>query len=1170
MTVNNEMVFDFQGIPLLYMDVDNIVCKVTSVIFNVETECIKGSVVTPKITNDLITQLNTVNSDVNNILKDVTKSNLTTPQSTPQPTPFIINNVGDNVEIFCPKYNGKLVLSKDYFNNVLNSTPPQFKAGDTIIDTTQNKPPIVDTSKFTPQQLANYNSINAAKNKNKSKKQAILDEINGIYRGLLNTEQQFLGNLDTTLKKNYSDKRKKEGIYPNKGLPVFLDLGVRLIIKNIGQFCTNFLILTMSIDTLVGLLKNPLDPANVQKISDILSALKGVVQDIKKMLTDTKNWILEKIFKPMFDLNIPLPEFDIPIKKFIPIFPINFTFPKVGKTDKLKNGDLYSGITFYDINLSSSILLFSMLGIDAIAEISKDLTNNSNSLDNKIKNISDSDIQKLKENINNFIGENKDLLKDTPTKTKKTQTANVTDCGQKLFDFLQENNLLNPEITTEPIKNKTNTNTPQNNNNEQINNRLKSITPEQLKNLAALLNMQAVSLKTIMMWLLNLLKVILKIFFAPVKILIAFINYLIQAIIGAITFNFKPFKDLIAAMIPSYDSIFKIFLIIIETVIPNFAAIFSEVKIITGTTDLKKLLKMSSSSIKKLIVNMDFEQVVKKNIKKSDIKTYNSLKKIMNFDNPVLNSLSQVGNTVITNPVAANINSNAPNDCTTELGLDIKNNTINTTTSNQTAPNKPITNAAEPNQIVEEETIFELVDDLEKETQDIIKTYDVFNTIKNDNFKKFIDGIKTNADKINSTNKLINDQCTELSMINTLQMSDYMSNVYDLIGYYYQISANTYLINNYTNFYSGLTDKYLFINDVYDKNLQLIKTFDNIQNFDFNSSTASQTLNDVNSVLKNNNDNFFNDYNLKADVHYESINKIITYLKYTIFVKNSAEDTINRVYNDFNNTINIIANTDIGSLSNGIKNGNSNEYNTFKSNVSQLGRFIKKIDTITQIGALEKSISDLDSEYSSFVDYVNTIPIKVNIPLFQDLFDAAVNLAKSRILDYINSIRTTLNNIKNYDFNKLISLDGTYKNIDIKSLRLSYHEGIIFNYYNNFQKLLDVIIAYKNLSPIIPVYTVNKIIIDKGLNSEEIGYKYYIINSRTKINALKKLSFSVPREEFLNYLKDVLAQRLINKTTIPDKKLILDFFDVIWNLLKGLPVMIFETIIQMFFAVLPS
>lgn len=126
----------------------------------------------------------------------------------------------------------------------------------------------------------------------------------------------------------------------------------------------------------------------------------------------------------------------------------------------------------------------------------------------------------------------------------------------------------------------------------------------------------------------------------PVKILIGFINKLISAITGAISFNFSEFKDLIKMMIPTLPGIIKLFGSIVDGIIPNFSKTFEQMDFFiknenlnfTKSEDINKLTEFTKNiNINNKDVTSEFDQKINDKFENLDKNINNIINKKNEF-----------------------------------------------------------------------------------------------------------------------------------------------------------------------------------------------------------------------------------------------------------------------------------------------------------------------------------------------------------------------------------------------------------------------------------------------------------------------------------------------------------------------------------------------------------
>ena len=115
----------------------------------------------------------------------------------------------------------------------------------------------------------------------------------------------------------------KEISNPEKGgIASIIDVFIGLLVKAIGSFAKQFFFLKDAIDKLVGLQFGPL-------LSKVIPGVVNVITELTTLFSNPSKFIMGQLLGPLFDINIPLPEFSINIGDFIPILPFELKIPTI-------------------------------------------------------------------------------------------------------------------------------------------------------------------------------------------------------------------------------------------------------------------------------------------------------------------------------------------------------------------------------------------------------------------------------------------------------------------------------------------------------------------------------------------------------------------------------------------------------------------------------------------------------------------------------------------------------------------------------------------------------------------------------------------------------------------------------------------------------------------------
>lgn len=120
----------------------------------------------------------------------------------------------------------------------------------------------------------------------------------------------------------------KKGI-PNvdqPGLTNMIDKFIRSIIKSILFFAKQYIAMIESAKSIIEFLK---DPTKLTIFKDAFERITKMLEDIKKMFTDTVNWMKETFLGPLGEVNIPVPSFVYNLGEIVPAFPFPIPIPEI-------------------------------------------------------------------------------------------------------------------------------------------------------------------------------------------------------------------------------------------------------------------------------------------------------------------------------------------------------------------------------------------------------------------------------------------------------------------------------------------------------------------------------------------------------------------------------------------------------------------------------------------------------------------------------------------------------------------------------------------------------------------------------------------------------------------------------------------------------------------------
>jgi hypothetical protein len=326
---------------------------------------------------------------------------------------------------------------------------------------------------------------------------------------------------------NSSPKDKQIDVFLNKlkipsveqpGFSNLIDKFIRAITKALLFFAKQFIALKESILAFIEPLKNPTNPQNYEKILQIINKLKGVLDDIKRMFTDTINWIKETFLGPLGEINMPIPSFVYNLGEIVPAFPLPLPIPQIPPT----NMD-----SFIPEDSSQTIgdLLKSMFGYTDAANVAKL---------NIYKNIPYVQLMDTNFLVTNTFGER------NPSDKEKA-SADI----RRVSMF--------KGVSTSPI-----------------------------------------------------------------QIIIKFINAIISAIVGAISFNFNKAVELVKMMVPTIEGMMTLVSKLMDGMIPNISkvsqAVGTNLKYPTSQEELDNLKKLTTNVNVELEYNSIDPTIISKNI----------------------------------------------------------------------------------------------------------------------------------------------------------------------------------------------------------------------------------------------------------------------------------------------------------------------------------------------------------------------------------------------------------------------------------------------------------------------------------------------------------------------------------------------------------------------------
>lgn len=303
------------------------------------------------------------------------------------------------------------------------------------------------------------------------------------------------------------------------GIASFIDTFIRVLIKAIGSFAQNVIILCEFVRDIKKALLNPTAPANVKFLKDIIVKIKALIEEVNKFLTDTAGWITEKLLGAFAKISIPIPAFDFNILGFV------LSFPKIDKIGALDSDNSPFKIPKIESSLLADI---NKKILDLFAKQKENTTN----ITNYNKQISDANAEldklKLDTSIDNTL-KIADLNKLIADLTAKLQLAINIDFDKLLADAKAELQQLLPQA---PV----------------------SAYTEKIKT----------AITTIITF--------------PITFIMSLFKQMLAALTGLITFDFSEFTKFIEMMKPSIDSVTLFISTFMDTFVSGFSKLYKAAK----------------------------------------------------------------------------------------------------------------------------------------------------------------------------------------------------------------------------------------------------------------------------------------------------------------------------------------------------------------------------------------------------------------------------------------------------------------------------------------------------------------------------------------------------------------------------------------------------------------
>ena len=229
-----------------------------------------------------------------------------------------------------------------------------------------------------------------------------IDEDFGIYINypkkavLTSCMSCFFGSGMATIPENFPIK--KEDVFKtvsNKdqpGLPTLLNTFIDTLIKAVGQgFVKNFFFFKNTIDLLAGLQLGEL-------LGTYIPGIPKVIKDIQLLLTDPQGWMFKKMMGPLFDINIPIPEFKFDLGAIVPMLPFSIKIPKIDPMG------FFDGDTPFNINADPTKISSNWMGdiVSKAKDMEKEYEKKFQDIKNKKLSDFNTKIQDLEKKLNKF------------------------------------------------------------------------------------------------------------------------------------------------------------------------------------------------------------------------------------------------------------------------------------------------------------------------------------------------------------------------------------------------------------------------------------------------------------------------------------------------------------------------------------------------------------------------------------------------------------------------------------------------------------------------------------------------------------------------------------------------------------------------------------------------
>jgi len=329
----------------------------------------------------------------------------------------ILNNLHSELIIICDKLSDNQVILKELnqdlitYNKLNDSKDTEYKER---LVTLFNELRIIEESIEKERELEEEE--NRKKEREKKYKgidekyteyeKIVIDENFGIYINypknavLLETIACIFGSSLNSLPKDSSDNILKTiSNVSLPGLPSLLSVFIDTIIQTVSQgYVKHFFLFKNTIDLLVGMELGEI-------LGTMIPGLTKVIKELKLLFTDAPRWIFSKIMGPLFDINIPIPSFNLDLSALIPALPFMIKVPKIdpfGYFDKATPFNINIDPSDIPLNWQEEI----MKGVE-VGDFEENFKKLQSEKIQKIQN----QIEKIKSELNTALNKDELLLK---------------------------------------------------------------------------------------------------------------------------------------------------------------------------------------------------------------------------------------------------------------------------------------------------------------------------------------------------------------------------------------------------------------------------------------------------------------------------------------------------------------------------------------------------------------------------------------------------------------------------------------------------------------------------------------------------------------------------------------------------------------------------------------